>query len=490
MMDHDNNDESDDGDDVIDWGENDDDWGGGEVEIEDDDEDDNNDDDDEEEIEDKVMDKFILTFTNGNYDTEFDDELCTDQGVTLPVRPTQASYNKPDDWRERNRIGLEKVRTQLQNSITLATTDDQSFELELTHNRIGYQLVDNEEPIVWHESVLDEYWNQVEAKIDRRKQQELVTNILDIHIMNVEIKKERLAALVAMFVSGRATNSCDGVRFINTNLCEEGFVCLSKLVDVSSKLHNLTINHNRIDNMESALCLSRSLQSHACINRLYLNHCNLGSTPEILSVILQSDVKNFYLNNNNINSLGAVKIAEYLEDDPPIRRIDLDYNLLNDNDAVLISQALRRNTNLVTLLLYTNNFTSIGVKALLTSVYDGSSLNAISESNHTLESLMLFWYSGQNCKLDYYINKLLRLDRKQKIMLALQDKDSLLHYLANIPVELIPEVLAFPLRQVDNQCEHKYLNLVYSTMRWWNMPMLYSYHTCVKSDTKRKREMV
>jgi hypothetical protein len=88
---------------------------------------------------------------------------------------------------------------------------------------------------------------------------------------------------------------------------------------------------------------------------------------------------------------------------------------------------------------------------------------------------MLFWYFGQKGKLDYYIKKLLELDRTQKIMLALQDKDSLLQYLANVPVEIMPEVLAFPLRQVDNQCEHEYLNIVYSTMRWWNMPMLYSY---------------
>jgi hypothetical protein len=112
IMDHDNDDESGD-DDMNNWGENDDDWGDGEVEIEDDDEDDNNDDDDEETIEDKVTDKFILTFTNGNYDTEFDNELSTDRGIIVSARPTQVSYNKPDDWRERNRIGLERVKEQL-----------------------------------------------------------------------------------------------------------------------------------------------------------------------------------------------------------------------------------------------------------------------------------------------------------------------------------------------------------------------------------------
>jgi hypothetical protein len=73
-----------------------------------------------------------------------------------------------------------------------------------------------------------------------------------------------------------------------------------------------------------------------------LAHCDLGSSPEILSVILQSDVKYINLEHNNIDSLGAVKIAEYLENDPPIDGISLECNCLNDDDIILISQAMRR----------------------------------------------------------------------------------------------------------------------------------------------------
>ena len=87
------------------------------------------------------------------------------------------------------------------------------------------------------------------------------------------------------------------------------------------------------------------------------------------------------------------------------------------------------------------------------------------------------------------IDRLLRLDRIQKILFALQDKDLLLNYLAFVPVGVLPEVLAFPHGQdVVDEHQHKYLNIVYSIMRWWNMPMLYSYHQdCVKSDSKRER---
>ena len=114
--------------------------------------------------------------------------------------------------------------------------------------------------------------------------------------------------------------------------CEEGIISISKLVDVSTTLQTFCLHHNRIDNLESARCLSRSPKSHACIKILHFPHCDLGSTPEILLVILQSNVSIINLEHNNIDSFGAVTIAEYLESDPPIRHIDLDHNRLNDDD--------------------------------------------------------------------------------------------------------------------------------------------------------------
>jgi hypothetical protein len=363
-----------------------------------------------------------------------------------------------------------------------------SFSLCLQHEPNN----NNEEPIVWHEPILDEYWEQIEEEIARKKQLGIVTEIQSITIENVEIKKERVDALVYIFRSGRATNSSTFLQFINANLCEEGIISLSKLVDVSSELQTFCLCHNWIDSMDSARCLSMSLKSHSSINKLHLDHCDLGSNPEMLSVILQSEVKNIYLGSNNIDSVGSVTIAEYLEGNPPIDRIELDCNRLNDDDAILISQALKRNTNLSHLDLERNNFTSMGVKALLTCVFDGSDLNAISESNHTLERLVLFSnQKSYNLFDDKFlvdsIDRLIDFERTQKIMLALNDKDSLLKYLANVPLKLIPEVLGFP-QQIVNQPQRKHLNIVYSIMRWWNMPMLYSYNCCVKSDTKRKRD--
>jgi hypothetical protein len=452
--------------------------------------DDSEEDNDDDEVEHEIVDKFIRTFSNGDYDTEFDNELCADRGADLPnTRPTQASYTKPDYWRERNRIGLERVKERLQSCIESAHYS-QRFSLQLTHNDYGQQLIDDEEPIVWHESILDEYWNRLEEEIDQNKQLGIVTEIDHIGFTNVEMKKECLAALVAIFRNRSATNSSTDITFNNANLCEEGIVWLSKLVEVRSQLQYLFLQHNRIDSMDSASCLSRSLKSHTGIKNLHLCHCDLGSSPEILSVILHSDIICIILDYNNIDSLGAVKIAEYLESDPPMKYMSLENNGLNDDDVTLISQALKRNTNLEKIFFNMNNITSIGVKALLTCAFDSSSLNAISESNHTLIYMNIFSIYRGNENFDNCITKMLELDRADKIVLALQDKDSLLKYLANIPVELIPDVMAFPLQRVTNEQHYKHLNIVYSTMRWWNMPMLYSYHhdCSVKSDSKRKRD--
>ena len=149
----------------------------------------------------------------------------------------------------------------------MVSRHDKNHDLRLIHN-IGYgpPLTYGEEPIVWNEAILDEHWDQLG---DALSGDELVTDIYNIiQLENVEMKKERLAILVAMFVSGRANSSSTYIQFNNANLCAEGIISLSKLVDFSSQLHQLIIAHSRIDNINSALCLSRPLRSHACINEL------------------------------------------------------------------------------------------------------------------------------------------------------------------------------------------------------------------------------
>jgi hypothetical protein len=67
-------------------------------------------------------------------------------------------------------------------------------------------------------------------------------------------------------------------------------------------------------------------------------------------VILQSDVKYINLGNNNIDSLGQGQsplLIIWRVIDPPIEKLSLNHNRLNnDDDAMRISQVLRRNMTL------------------------------------------------------------------------------------------------------------------------------------------------
>ncbi len=54
------------------------------------------------------------------------------------------------------------------------------------------------------------------------------------------------------------------------------------------------------------------------MNIIGMRQCDIGNDPEILPVILWSDFEHIDLSHNNTDSLRAVKISEYIENNPPI----------------------------------------------------------------------------------------------------------------------------------------------------------------------------
>jgi hypothetical protein len=72
-------------------------------------------------------------------------------------------------------------------------------------------------------------------------------------------------------------------------------------------------------------------------------------------------------------------------------------------------------------------------------------------------------------------------------LIALHDKESLLEYLDRLAGGIdAREVLAFIQRERD-QSLSRAMRMMYTAMRWWNMPSLYSYHCSVLSNAKRKQ---
>jgi hypothetical protein len=430
--------------------------------------------------------RFALNVHTGKYDNDIEVVMSSD--VIAETAGNRREID-PADLEERRAFAVENLKLQLKGLAHEADTGVLS-RITLLSSTI---TPDVEEPVLSHDPSTEMYWKESFTALENADK---AIKIQNISITKIEMIKDVVDQFIRL-LHGRVSNLYR-ITFNHTNLCREGLLSLSTLVEQCPALHTLDISYNKIDDINVATCISRALRSHPRILDLHLTHCNLGNNPEILSVILQSEVKGISLNKNSIDSLGVVKIAECIGGNSPTRHLYLGKNNLNDDDAVAISRALKRNTTLTELHLVQNNFTSLGVKALFSSVFDNSSLNAISQSNHMCKIFAVNYHS--NIK-HHFLSINADLDQTDKILLALLDKESLLEYLSDVPIEFMPEVLAFLQRNdrinssslLRSTFFHNYmepshtLNMLYASMRWWNMPSLYSFHGNVVSGIKRKR---
>jgi len=169
--------ESSQGDDINNWSAEDD----GIVWDEDFDEDDGSGGSDVEDELFSTIENFIRTFHNGNYDVELDNALSFSRDVIPWLGPHRRHIT--------SQITGEKGIEWEQNCIDSVTDQSKRIWLYSTHNSPLDQLGDDEEPIVWHDPIIDEYWDELKEAFDWRKQQDIITDISGIEIENVEMKK-------------------------------------------------------------------------------------------------------------------------------------------------------------------------------------------------------------------------------------------------------------------------------------------------------------
>ena len=164
-------------------------------------------------------------------------------------------------------------------------------------------------------------------------------------------------------------------------------------------------------------------------------------------------------------------------------------NYLNDEDAVLISRALKHNTNLKVLNLIENNIAEIGFTALRNAVNDTTSLNTVSESNHTCYIYGVdFGDSPKNTHLGSghtasVYSHTARYNRRRKLyhLLSVRNREGSNVRHLNLEfraendedddsIKLVPKVLESINRSSPIA---KPLSILYEITRSWKMPELY-----------------
>ncbi len=134
----------------------------------------------------KVLTQFMLTFRRGNYDDYIENALgrVDDHSRITTIHLGIDPCNRPADWMERNAIVLANLKMQMEQHTHSAEEGREYFGMDLA------QEDDHEEPVVWREPSINQYWEQLTTA--RRIRTGTV-----ICIKKVEMPKEFIATLVA-----------------------------------------------------------------------------------------------------------------------------------------------------------------------------------------------------------------------------------------------------------------------------------------------------
>jgi len=181
----------------------------------------------------------------------------------------------------------------------------------------------------------------------------------------------------------------DGLTFNNNNFVNisDGIKFAVEVIKNNPNMKQFCWDYNQLESIENVCLLLDAVINHPSIDCVRLEGCLGGNIDgyEALCYLLASG-KSFELidfESNDIQTRGRSAISDYIASDSPLKNLFFSDNMLNDDDAILIARSLQQNTNLSKFILDNNNLTDTGAGALCKAAYDPSSLNSISDCNHT-----------------------------------------------------------------------------------------------------------
>jgi len=264
----------------------------------------------------------------------------------------------------------------------------------------------------------------------------------------------------------------------NNSLGKDGYNWLVELLSTITSLKTLYIKSNPMESNNVAN-LSKTVANHPKLDIILFENCGIGQSNSVMkSVVNVFCLREVSLENNDIDSYGATLISDCLATNPTIQTLYLRHNLLNNEDAKKLAFSLKSNTNLLVLNLSLNNITVEGMSSLSYSVCNITSLNSVSDSNHTC----LIQFKEEEDVLNLrYVNRFLDpvFNKNAKLFGMLQRRKRILE---DTPLQIIPKVLVL----LHNVASDK-LDAIFGFMKEWNMPLLYT--SCLGKDPRRSNRL-
>ena len=259
-----------------------------------------------------------------------------------------------------------------------------------------------------------------------------------------------------------------------------------EIVENNNHLHYLdltnydTFSEQHVDRFCNAVKNNRSLVEldlYSCVG-----NSNVGNA--IMTSLLTNcglKLEKLWMASCWLTSDVSALLADFISRNRKLKELDISGNPLNEVDAVLIVNALRRNTTLRRLYIYDSGaITNSSVEAFRSVLYDDSSLNAVSDSNHSCELGL-----DDDYPWDLNTSAVTKENRGRKIytLLSCRHRDvatSNVQHFGDIDVKLLPDILEAVLRYSkhtnedinnedgdDSETKVGSTSIVYEIMRKW-----------------------
>ena len=229
------------------------------------------------------------------------------------------------------------------------------------------------EAALLHDDALLPHWNELANAMQLHQEEKP----LKLSIANLQLSTSVIDLLKPVLKNKPiGSNNLQNNSFVNVR---EGIEFAVEVLESNETMKVFSLASKTINSMGDARYLVDAIVRHPSIDKIRLDHCFGGdgiqfggdvNGYDVLRPLLAGD-KNFTyidLERNHIRTGGGTVISDYLATDPPLKKLDLRNNNLNDEDARLMSQALKRNTNLGYLFLFDNDITEIGCDTLRNAI--------------------------------------------------------------------------------------------------------------------------
>ena len=347
------------------------------------------------------------------------------------------------------------VYTLLRGSSTLQTGADQDDKLDLV---VGPGELDGMP--LQHDERLLPYWKRFIGALSSVN----FSNCAPINLSLLRVQLDKKVAEILLQSVKKAP--LELLSLCNNSLGKYGYNWLVELLSTNTSLKTLYIKSNPMEFPQDVANLSKTVANHPKLDIILFENCGIGQSNSVMkSVVNVFCLREVSLENNDIDSYGATLISDCLITNPTLQTLYLRHNSLNNEDAKKLAFSLNSNTNLLVLNLSLNNITVEGMSSLSCSVCNITSLNSVSDSNHTCSIQFKEEEDVLNLR---YVNRFLDpvFNKNAKLFGMLQRRKRILE---DTPLQIIPKVLVL----LHNVASDK-LDAIFGFMKEWNMPLLYT----------------